>query len=197
MSGPATALLDANVLYSNHLRNLLLQLAQNDVFNARWSERIEQEWLGATQPPTRDRIAERTIPLIRTWFAEALVAGFDPERAIGGTDPKDRHVASAAAVIAPCILVTNNLKHFDFAALAALGVTVRSPDDFLTELFDANPALVDAVTREAAANLTRSTPSWDEYLTALAERHGLPKLVWRLRSWEPPDIEELAKPEGL
>jgi hypothetical protein len=38
-------------------------------------------------------------------------------------------------------LVTNNLKDIDFAALAALGVTVRSPDDFLTDLFNANPAL--------------------------------------------------------
>jgi hypothetical protein len=88
MPSPVKALLDANVLYSNHLRNLLLQLAQNDVFDARWSERIEQEWLGAIEPRTRDRVADRTIPLIRTWFADALVAGFDPERAIGVTDPK-------------------------------------------------------------------------------------------------------------
>jgi hypothetical protein len=196
MPSPVKALLDANVLYSNHLRNLLLQLAQNDVFDARWSERIEQEWLGAIEPRTRDRVADRTIPLIRTWFADALVAGFDPERAIGVTDPKDRHVASAAAAIAPCVLVTNNLKDFDFAALAALGVTVRSPDDFLTDLFDVNPALVEAVTREAAANLTHSTPSWDEYLTALAERHGLPKFVGRLRSWHPKDVEEPAAPDG-
>jgi hypothetical protein len=58
--------------------------------------------------------------LIRTWFADALVAGFDPERAIGVTDPKDRHVASAAAAIAPYVLVTNHLNDFDFAALAAL-----------------------------------------------------------------------------
>ena len=50
MPSPVKAVLDANVLYSNHLRNLLLQLAQNDVFDARWSERIEQEWLGAIEP---------------------------------------------------------------------------------------------------------------------------------------------------
>jgi hypothetical protein len=143
-------------------------------------------------------IVSRTVPfpLIRTWFADALVAGFDPELAIGVTDAKDRHVASAAAAIAPCVLVTNNLKDFDFTALAALGVTVRSPDDFLTDLFDANPTLVEAVTREAAANLTLSTPSWDEYLKALAERHGLPKFVGRLRSWHPKDVEEPAAPDG-
>jgi hypothetical protein len=196
MTKPVQALLDANVLYSNHLRNLLLQLAQNDVFDARWSERIEQEWLGAMEPRTRERIATRTIPLIRTWFADARVAGFDAACVIGVTNSKDRHVASAAAAIAPCVLVTSNLKDFDFAALAALGVKVQSPDDFLADLFDANPALMEAVTREAAANLTRSTPSWEEYLTALAERHGLPKFVERLRSWRPKDVEGPAAPDG-
>ena len=79
MPSPVKALLDANVLYSNHLRNLLLQLAQNDAFDARWSERIEQEWLRAMEPHTRERIAARTIPLMRTWFADALVAGFEAE----------------------------------------------------------------------------------------------------------------------
>jgi hypothetical protein len=58
MLSPVKALLDANVLYSNHLRNLLLQLAQNDVFDARWSELIEQEWLRNMEPSTRARIAK-------------------------------------------------------------------------------------------------------------------------------------------
>jgi len=39
------------------------------------------------------------------------------------------------------VLVASNLKDFDFAALAALGVKVQTPDDFLPDLFDANPAL--------------------------------------------------------
>jgi len=197
MPSPVKALLDANVLYSNHLRNLLLQLAQNDLFDARWSERIEQEWLGAMEQRARERIASRTIPLIRTSFADALVADFDAERVIGVTDSKDRHVASAAAAIAPSVLVTNNLKDFDFAALADLGVEVRTPDGFLTDLFDANPALVEAATREAASNLTRTMPSWDEYLTALAKRHGLPTFVERLRSCDPKEAEQPAKPSGL
>ena len=184
------AVLDANILYSNHLRNLLLQLAQNDVFEARWSARIEQEWLGAMEPATRERIAARTIPLIREGFSGALVDGFDPDRVIGTTHWKDRHVASVAAAIAPCVLVTNNPRDFDFAALAALGVKVQTPDDFLSDQFSANPALVEAATREALANLRRSTPSWDEYLAALADRHRLPKFVERLRSWRPEDVEQ-------
>ena len=186
---PVTALLDANVLFSGHLRNLLLQLASNDVFVARWSALIEDEWLRNTPPRTRERVRSRTIPLIRKWFSDAHVTEFDPTRSIGGTDPKDRHVASAAAAVAPSTLVTLNLKDFDFAALKEVGVSVLSPDEFLAGVFEKGPEVVDVATREAAANLSHSIPRWDDYLTDLATRHGLKNFVECLRSWRPEDIE--------
>ena len=40
----AVALLDANVLYSAPLRDLLLQLAFAGLFQARWSADIDDEW---------------------------------------------------------------------------------------------------------------------------------------------------------
>lgn len=72
MQVPSRALLDANVLYSNHLRNLLLQMAQNDLFEARWTMLIEQEWLRNTASDIRARIEARTLPLIRTGFPTLL-----------------------------------------------------------------------------------------------------------------------------
>jgi hypothetical protein len=173
MQSPTRTLLDANVLYSNHLRNLLLQLAQNDLFDAKWSALIEDEWLRNMEPRTRERIESRTLPLIRTWFSDALVSGFDPARGVGAMDAKDRHVASAAAAISPCVLVTENLRHFDAKALEGLGVTLRSPDDFLCDLFDAKPNVVEAATREAAANLTKSLPTWEEYSDRSPRAAGL------------------------
>jgi hypothetical protein len=169
MFRPVRALLDANVLYSNHPRNLLLQLAQNEVFIAKWSTLIEDEWLRNVEQPTRNHIEARPLPLIRDYFPTALVAVAAPDRVIGRTNRKDWHVASAALEIAPSVLVTSNLRHFDAEALAALGVKVQSPDDFLTERF--------------AANLTRTAPSWDDYLVILEERQLLRKFVARLRGW--------------
>jgi hypothetical protein len=98
-------------------------------------------------------------------------------------------ILRAAAAIFPGVRVSENPKHFDLAALVALGVAVQTPDDFLVGLFDANPELVEAATREARNNLKRSKPSWDEYLTALADRHKLPKFVERLCSWKPEAVE--------
>jgi hypothetical protein len=62
MRSPTRTLLDANVLYSNHLRNLLLQLAQNDLFDAKWSAIIEDEWLRNMEPRTRERIESAQGP---------------------------------------------------------------------------------------------------------------------------------------
>jgi len=41
---PVVALLDANVLYPALLRDLLLQLAFDGLFQARWSADIDNEW---------------------------------------------------------------------------------------------------------------------------------------------------------
>jgi hypothetical protein len=39
------AVLDACVLYPAPIRDLLMQLAKQDVFQARWSDDIHEEWI--------------------------------------------------------------------------------------------------------------------------------------------------------
>jgi len=95
---------------------------------------------------------------------------------------------------APSIPVTNNLKDFDFEALKALEVQVQSPDDFLTELAASKPEVMEAATREAAVNLTKTNPTWEDYLTLLGTGCGLPKYVASLRS-RPVDVPSTAPPK--
>jgi predicted nucleic acid-binding protein len=49
---PVRAVLDANVLYSAFLRDVLLQLSAANLFLPYWSERIHEEW-------TRNLLAHR------------------------------------------------------------------------------------------------------------------------------------------
>ena len=44
---PIVAFPDASVLYSAPLRDLLMHLAVRDLFQARWSERVQDEWITA------------------------------------------------------------------------------------------------------------------------------------------------------
>ncbi len=45
MSSNFTALYDACVLYPAPLRDLLMQLALTDLFRARWTNKIHDEWI--------------------------------------------------------------------------------------------------------------------------------------------------------
>lgn len=179
----STVLLDANVLWSPQQRNLILQIAAAGAISVRWSREIENEWLCNTDERTRSRLREKTLPLIREHFPDALVEGFDPDVPSGSTDRKDRHVAASARTVAPSVLATWNLKDFDAGYLANERVRVLSPDLLLTELFDANPELIEAVAREAQANLTKSAPAWEDYLEVLSTKNNLREFVARLKSF--------------
>ncbi|MGJ3263858.1 MAG: hypothetical protein ACFE0R_11545 [Salinarimonas sp.] len=180
--GPRVVL-DACVLLPPQQRNLLLQLAFEELFEACWTDRIIEEWLrNVDVAEDRVRCEHRTLPLMRRAFPKAtLPAVGDAE--IGTTDVKDRHVAQAALSVVPCTLLSWNLRDFDGSALRQLGVEVRSPDDFLCRLYDTNPALVVDITRRAMANLRRTAPSWSSYLVAL-ERNNLHGFVGRLLAFE-------------
>lgn len=101
----------------------------------------------------------------------------------GNTDLKDRHVAAAAVHVAPSVLISWNLPHFDAAALRAYGVKVQTPDALLVELFDEKCVIVMETVHQAQANLTRSAPSWDDYMAALL-KCGYGDFVGRLRGYE-------------
>jgi hypothetical protein len=42
-----TAFIDANVLYGARLRSLVLFVAQTKLYRAKWSERVNDEWVDA------------------------------------------------------------------------------------------------------------------------------------------------------
>ncbi len=74
-------LLDANVLYPAPLRDALMQLAVTDLFKAKWTADIHEEWIKALlrKEPHRDRAAlERTRDLMDMSVRDCLVTGHKP-----------------------------------------------------------------------------------------------------------------------
>lgn len=72
-----TALLDANVIYPAPIRDILLQLAIMDVYRARWTAQIHDEWTSAL---LRSFIGvdslERTRALMDASTRDSLVTGY-------------------------------------------------------------------------------------------------------------------------
>lgn len=144
-----TALLDANVLYPAPLRDLLLELALADLFRAKWSARIQDEWINALMrnEPHRDRARlQRTRALMEENMRDVLVEDYEHLiPAIKYIDPGDRHVVAAAIKSRADLIVTLNLKHFPAAELARWDLAAAHPDQFLQHQFHlSQPAFLNA-----------------------------------------------------
>lgn len=74
-----TAVLDACVLYPAPLRDLLLSLAADDIFGARWTAAIQDEWvrnLVANRPDLTADLLARTVSVMNDAIEDCLVENF-------------------------------------------------------------------------------------------------------------------------
>jgi hypothetical protein len=178
------AFLDADVLYPASLRNLLMRLALNGLFQARWSAGVHEEWMGAV---LRDRpdIPRARLHRVREAMdrdaQDAVVTGYEPLiESLELPDPGDRHVLAAAIVGHADVIVTRNVRDFPDDALEPYGIEAQHPDEFVRHLLDLAPAVVVAAVRDQQAALTNPPIVMSELLAGF-ERIGLIETVLELR----------------
>jgi predicted nucleic acid-binding protein len=183
---PATALLDANVLYPALLRNVLMYLAVHGLYRPLWSEAIHVEWITALRrehPDVTERQVARTKRLMNENMPDATVIGY--EKLVPGfvlPDANDRHVLAAAVHGGANVIVTRNLKHFPAKALKPHGLSAQSPDAFVANLIVRDTDAVVTALAELRTQLKAPPYSTDDLLAGL-ERQKLPKsvaLLWPL-----------------
>ena len=192
MAGSAryTAILDACVLYPATLRDLLLSLARDGLFHARWSERIQNEWVRSLlkRRPELDAAAlRRTCELMAKAVPDSVVHGWQSiEPGLKGLpDADDRHVLAAAICGHADAIVTFNLGDFPAEALAPFGVEAQHPDDFLLNQLDLS--LIAALKSIKAMRARWRKPQ----LTALDLAAGIEKLQLPLVAARLRDVAEL------
>jgi hypothetical protein len=177
------ALYDACVLYPAPLRDLLMQLALADLFQARWTDQIHDEWtrnVAANRPDISPSSLARCRRLMDEHVPDCLVTGYEgliPTLTL--PDPDDRHVLAAAIHGGAGLIVTFNLGDFPMAVLDAYQVEAIHPDEFLVRLWEESPAAVLLAVRLHRASLTRPPKSAVEYLATLEQCH-LSEVVARL-----------------
>jgi predicted nucleic acid-binding protein len=178
------AILDACVLHSAPVRDLLLRLAVAGVFRARWTERILDECFESIRRVRPDLAPERLVrtrDLLNRAVPDCRVTGF--ERLVKGLslpDPDDRHVLAAAIRARADVIVTFNLSDFPVGELSRFGVEARHPDEFVLGLLDLDPQTVCTAVREQAAAL-RNPPQSIVNLLDTLHACGLPQSVSQLR----------------
>jgi predicted nucleic acid-binding protein len=171
-----TALFDACVLFPFTLRDVLVQLATTNLFRAKWSADIHEEWMHAVRVARPDVAAsdlENVRRLMDENVMDAVVEGYQslvPSLVL--PDPKDRHVLAAAIVGRADVIVTNNIVDFPADTLGPLGLEAQQPDAFIMHLVDLSPQAVAAAVGMCRARLRNPPMDRAAYLASL-RRNGL------------------------
>ena len=173
---PATfsVIVDANVLFPLTLRDTVLRAAAAGFYQLRWSDEIlgEMEWNLVSTGTMRADKAARLRAAMEENFPEAQVTEYEPLIPAMKNHPKDRHVVAAAVKAGAQVIATANLK--DFAELPD-GIEAQSPDAFLCNLFDLDPAGFIEMLREQAADLVKPPVAFEDLLERL--RRVVPDLI--------------------
>lgn len=124
-----TVVYDACVLYPAPLRDLLMHLALLDLYRARWTKIIQEEWIEnllRNRPDLTREQLNRTRDFMDAHVRDCLVTGFEsliPFLEL--PDPKDRHVLAAAIRSGASVIVTFNERDFPIDQLSAYWLLIR------------------------------------------------------------------------
>ena len=177
------ALLDANVLFPFRKRDILLRFHHAGLFQARWTERILDEWTLnlLEQKPHLERSVRSQRHAMREHFAEAMVTGYEP---LIGTlelpDADDRHVLAAAIRCGAQYIVTDNLDDFPAEVLGSFDIDAVDADGFLSRTFDLYPSEALAVLRSLQETYSNPPFTPSEFVRDLTAK-GLPRLAVQIR----------------
>jgi len=176
---------DANVLYPNTVRDLLIRIAQAGMVQARWTSEILDEMLGAlrkNRPDIPPEKLHRLRGLMNAAVRDCLVSGYEPLiEGLKLPDPKDRHVLAAGIKIGAQVIVTRNLKHFPASNLQPWDIEAKSPDDFVLDQVGIDGRAVAACVQQIADSRTQPPEAVEDVLGQL-ERDGLVESVTALRT---------------
>ena len=180
-----TVLYDANVLYPNTLRDLLIRIAQSGTVQAKWTDAILDEMLTALRRNRSDIPAEK-LDLLRDRMNKAvrdcLVFGYEPLiEGLKLPDADDRHVLAAAIKAGAQVIVTRNIKDFPPEDLQQWDLEAKSPDAFVLDQVHINVRVVAASVRQIADSRINPPEAVEDVVRQL-ERDGLVESVTALRA---------------
>lgn len=178
---------DSCVLYPAPLRDLLMRLALTNLYQAKWTKHIHEEWMRnllKNRPDLSEDKVQKTREKMDLYVRDGLVEGYeDLIDSLHLPDPDDRHVLAAAIRANAETIVTFNLSDFPIQATAKYEIDVQHPDEFLKHLIDLAPARVVETVKETRVSLKNPPKTPLEYLSIL-EQQSLPRTVAYLKEYE-------------
>lgn len=180
------AVLDANVLYPQWLRDVLLTLAALGYHEPRWSDQIIDEMrrnvLNDHPDIDPDRFDAVTVMALRRAFPAARVAVEDDLVEQMDNAIEDRHVLAAALAAGADVVVTSNVADFTTSQYVAAGdVAIETPSTFLTTALDQHPEVMATALLHLATH-RRGVQTLVDVLAKLEDNQTLRAFVAEARS---------------
>jgi len=177
--------LDACVLYPAPIRDLLLSLANEQLFKVKWSELIQEEWsrkLLKNRKDLKKIQMQKAIEAMNTAFPDANVTGFeDLIQSISLPDQNDRHVVACAIRCNADLIVTSNTKDFPLKELSKYDLEIQTPDNLVSNLIDINSGLACQALKKLIKRLKNPPVTKKEVYTNL-DSLGLKNSVEKLKN---------------
>jgi predicted nucleic acid-binding protein len=163
--------LDADVIVRMPVCDTMLRLAEAEVFDVVWSDRILDEVRDALISSLGIRVdrAEHRIKIMRDAFPSALVHA----DAVDGLEPimanatEDRHVLAAAVAGDAQVVVTFNVRDFPRETCEPFGIEAMHPDHFLLMQLSLDASGVRRAIGIQATELSRPPMTLDAVLDTL------------------------------
>lgn len=134
------------MLFPYSVRDLLVELATTEIFAARWTEQINDEWVRAVlerYPHYNPERLQRTRDRMRDAVRDCIVESYESLiPSIQLRDEDDRHVVAAAIMAGADAIITYNLGDFPSEALAPYDIEAKHPDEFLMDVVALEPQAV-------------------------------------------------------
>lgn len=175
-----TVVYDACVLYPNTLRDLLMELAVRDLYRAKWTAEIHDEWirnLNNNKPHLTIDKLYRVRNLMNANVRDCLVTDYEwLVDNLDLPDPNDCHVLAAAIKAKAEVIVTTNLKDFPKSELDKHNVEAQHQDTFIANLIDLHPLQVIDAVQKCHHRRKKPPCTFEEYLMRL-QKQELPNTV--------------------
>lgn len=183
-SAKLTVVLDACVLYPAPIRDILLSLAAEGLFIAKWSDIIQDEWLRnllRKRADLKKEQLEQTVKAMNQAFPDANVENFEELLpSIKLKDKDDRHVVACALRCNADLIITFNINDFPKNELSKYDIEIQNPDELISNLIDINPKLACKAFNKMVKRLKNPKKTMDEVLATL-KNCGLHKNIEKFK----------------
>ncbi|HEY3559334.1 MAG TPA: PIN domain-containing protein [Kribbella sp.] len=185
---PERAFLDANVIRGQQTNDVLLSLADHDVFEPRWTQHVIDEMRRNRPPGVSEKAVDRRIAMMNGAFEDAMTE-VPPQELQDQmqADAKDKHVLAGAVHSESQVLVTNNLKDFQPPSTGPHGMRVENVNQFLNRKLEEDPQRVQEGLQKMLDRNRREPKTMSALIDTMAEGQELREFAQKLNTVVPPE----------